>query len=151
LARPLLIGMARMKHRVQLRRFSVLAPIVAIACGLAFMVSTAAAESNGKHDYQVLCASCHGADGTGKGAVLSEANAANLTLLSQKNGGKFPVEEVYRTIDGRELTGSHKRFAMPFWGQYLERQKGESTPESQAEVKHQIMGIVRYLETIQKK
>ena len=111
----------------------------------------AAAESSGQHDYQALCASCHGTNGNGAGATLTEANPPDLTQLSIKNGGKFPFAEVYRSIDGREMKGLHKRFAMPFWGEYLQQQTGKSGAESEAEVKQRIVGIVRYLETIQRK
>ena len=115
------------------------------------LVHSARAQTTGQHDYQELCASCHGADGTGKERILTEANPPDLTQLSSKNGGKFPFAEVYRTIDGREMKGSHKRFAMPFWGEYLQQQTVKSTPESDAAIKHRIVGITRYLETIQKK
>jgi hypothetical protein len=56
-------------------------------------------------------------------------------------------------VDGREMATSHKRFAMPFWGEYLRQQQGrESTPPAtDAAVKQRILDIVRYLETIQRK
>ena len=110
-----------------------------------------AAEGTGQHDYQELCSSCHGADGTGRGRILTEANPPDLTQLSIKNGGKFPFAEVYRSIDGSGMKGLHKRFAMPFWGEYLQQQFGKSGAQSEAEVKQRIVGIVRYLETIQRK
>ena len=53
-------------------------------------------------------------------------------------------------VDGREMMDSHKRFAMPFWGAYLQKQ-GQPTPESDAVVKQRITEIVRYVETLQKK
>ena len=126
------------------------------AAGLTLLVlgpsSSAFCQTSGQHDYETLCASCHGADGTGKGAVLTEANPPDLTELSLKNGGKFPFAHVYRAIDGREMSKSHKRFAMPFWGEYLQQHQGPgSTPASEAAVKERIVGIVRYLETIQRK
>ncbi len=46
---------------------------------------------------------------------------------------------------------SHKRFAMPFWGTYLQNQGHQLTPENDAAVKQRITEIVRYVETIQKK
>jgi len=122
------------------------APILVLAAG-----NCVAAESPGQHDYQELCASCHGTNGSGAGATLTEANPPDLTQLSMKNGGKFPFAEVYRSVDGREMKGLHKRFAMPFWGEYLQQQTGKSGAESEAEVKQRIVGIVRYLETIQRK
>jgi mono/diheme cytochrome c family protein len=112
----------------------------------------ATCQTTGKHDFEHLCASCHGADGTGKGRVLTEANPTDLTVLSAKNGGKFPFAHVYRIINGREMAEAHKRFAMPFWGEYLRQQQGrEPTPATDAAVKRRILGIVHYLETIQRK
>jgi len=112
--------------------------------------TSAFSQSTGKHDFEELCASCHGIDGTGKGRDLTEANPPDLTAISLRNGGKFPFEKVYRIVDGREMTDSHKRFAMPFWGAYL-RKQSKSTPESDTAVKERITEIVRYVETMQKK
>jgi len=114
--------------------------LIALVSALGHMfVANAVAQTTGQHDFQELCASCHGIDGTGTGATLTEANTPNLTLLSVKNGGKFPFAQVYRTIDGRELTASHKRFAMPFWGEYLQHQ-GQPSAQSEAAVKQRILG-----------
>lgn len=60
--------------------------------------------------------------------TLTEVNPPDLTQLSRKNGGQFPFAEVYRTVDGREMRGSHKRFAMPFWGEYLQNHGQEFAP-----------------------
>ena len=84
--------------------------------------------SSGKRDFGELCAQCHGAGGTGEGRTLTEANPPDLTLLSRKNQGKFPFEHVYRVVDGREMTESHSRAAMPFWGQALRKRGKENTP-----------------------
>jgi mono/diheme cytochrome c family protein len=135
------------------RQLPHLALTVAGVCLLMLGAATSAiCQTTGKHDFEQLCASCHAADGTGNGRVLTEANPPDLTQLSLKNGGKFPFAHVYRFVDGREMTESHKRFAMPFWGEYLRQQQGrESTPATDAAVKQRILDIVRYLETIQRK
>jgi mono/diheme cytochrome c family protein len=128
-------------------------PLVAALLGLVILTfsSSAFCQDTGKHDYDALCASCHGVTGTGEGRDLTEANPPDITQLSRKNGGKFPFEEVYRTVDGREMKGSHRRFAMPFWGDYLQKQGHENTPVSNAAVRERITAIVRYVETLQKK
>ena len=112
------------------------------------------AEDTGKRDYQQNCASCHGADGKGGGEavkVIPEMNPPDLTLLSKSNGGVFPTEQVYNSIDGRQNIPSHKRFDMPFWGTTLQRTGQEFTPASDAEVKTRIMAIVNYIKSIQQK
>jgi len=126
-------GMVRMKKWLSrgIRHLNLIALVSVF--GL-IIEGNAVAQTAGQHDFQELCASCHGIDGTGTGATLTEANTPNLTLLSVKNGGKFPFAQVYRTIDGRELTASHKRFAMPFWGEYLQHQ-GQPSAQSEAAVK----------------
>lgn len=110
--------------------------------------TSAVGQSTGKHDFEQLCAPCHGIDGTGKVRDLVEANPPDLTDLSLSNNGKFPFDKVYRIVDGRQMLNSHKRFAMPFWGIYLQKQ---GTHESEAAVKQRITEIVRYVEIIQKK
>lgn len=121
----------------------------ALACLLVILgTATNAVSQSGRHDFEELCAPCHGIDGTGKGRDLTEANPPDLTAISLRNGGKFPFDKVYRIVDGREAAASHKRFAMPFWEAYLLK---HGTPESEAAVKERITEIVRYVETIQKK
>lgn len=129
------------------------AAIGAMACLLVVFGggTSAVSQSTGKHDFEQLCAPCHGTDGTGKGRDLTETNPPDLTDISSRNGGKFPFEKVYRIVDGRGMMDSHKRFAMPFWGTYLQNQGHQLTPENDAAVKQRITEIVRYVETIQKK
>jgi mono/diheme cytochrome c family protein len=128
-------------------------PLIVALVGLVALgfSSSALCQTTGKHDFDTLCASCHGPDGTGEGRDLTEANPPDLTQISQRNGGKFPFEEVAGIVDGREMKGSHKRFAMPFWGEYLQKQGQESTPASNAEVEKRISAIVSYVKTLQKK
>jgi hypothetical protein len=40
----------------------------------------------------------------------------DLTILAKKNGGVFPLDSVYRIIDGREEIASHGNREMPVWG-----------------------------------
>ena len=116
-----------------------------------FLATRAICRTDGKTDFGELCAQCHGASGTGEGRTLTEANPPDLTVLSRQNGGKFPFEHVYRIVDGREMTESHRRAAMPFWGQALQKPGEENTPQSDAEVKARILDMVEYIRSIQKK
>ncbi|MGY4567148.1 mono/diheme cytochrome c family protein [Bradyrhizobium sp. USDA 3256] len=58
----------------------------------------------GKAEFQASCASCHGADGKGKGPVSGQLKLppADLTALARNNNGVFPTNAVYETIDGRK-------------------------------------------------
>jgi len=116
--------------------------------------SMAASVENGKKDFIENCAPCHGADGKGHGEalyVIPKVNPPDLTLLSKENGGVFPSERVYNSIDGRSGIPSHERFDMPFWGTTFQREGQEFTPASEKEVKARIMDIVSYIKTIQQK
>jgi len=127
--------------------------IIAVVGGLLVLATgtTVVCQTTGRQDFEQLCASCHGADGKGKGILSEEANAPDLTQISKRNGGQYPLETVYRIVDGREMTESHKRFAMPFWGKYLQKPGSESAPASDAEVKQRIRDVVRYVKTLQEK
>jgi mono/diheme cytochrome c family protein len=65
---------------------------------------TAAAQAKdaGKAEFQSSCASCHGADGKGKGPVSEQLKVASpdLTILAKKNNGVFPTNAVYETRYG---------------------------------------------------
>ena len=127
---------------------------LAAAMVLAEMGSSALAQPPGKQDYDRYCASCHGADGKGSGKalyVIPGIKPSSLTRLSKKNGGEFPTDEVYRSIDGRAGIPSHKRFDMPFWGVRMQEQGNAFTPESEAAVKRRLSDIVSYIESIQEK
>jgi Cytochrome c len=72
----------------------------------------------GKLEYQASCAACHGADGKGNGPVAAALTTKppDLTTLSKKNNGVFPVGRIYDTIDGRQELKSHGTREMPIWG-----------------------------------
>jgi cbb3-type cytochrome c oxidase subunit III len=72
----------------------------------------------GKTAYLSSCAPCHGADAKGNGflgAVL-KVPPADLTTLTKRNGGVFPLAAVNEIIDGRTLIAAHGTRDMPIWG-----------------------------------
>lgn len=69
--------------------------------------------------FQYRCAVCHGADGRGHGpdAVVLKHRVPDLTLFSQRSGGKFPYERVRGIIEGRQRgLPAHVDREMPIWG-----------------------------------
>ncbi len=72
----------------------------------------------GKLEYQMGCAACHGADGKGIGpvAALFRVPPADLTILAKRNSGIFPFSFVYEVIDGRQVVIAHGTRDMPIWG-----------------------------------
>jgi mono/diheme cytochrome c family protein len=74
---------------------------------------------DGAKIFQHNCAECHGADGRGHGpaATALKQTAPDLTLISQRNGGKFPYRRVKEVIEGkRPLPIAHGDREMPIWG-----------------------------------
>jgi mono/diheme cytochrome c family protein len=69
--------------------------------------------------FRSYCAACHGADGRGHGpaSVALKHAVPDLTLISQRNGGKFPYQRVKGIIEGKEPGPSaHGDREMPTWG-----------------------------------
>src|SRR6201997_5877699 len=69
----------------------------------------------GKVEFQSSCASCHGTDGKGKGPVSEQLKVppADLTLLTKKNNGVFPTNDIYETIYGSKIVAAHGTREMP--------------------------------------
>jgi len=75
---------------------------------------------SGAEDYATYCAVCHGDGGKGAGPMAStlEARPADLTLLSDRNGGTFPTTRVMAKVWG--YTGARANDGiMPNFGPLL--------------------------------
>ena len=104
--------------------------------------------ASGKASYEAYCASCHG-DGHGLGQVVSELNTlpADLTELSLRNDGVFPVEAVFQAIDGRTVIPEHGTREMPIWGNIWSYDDGKPVPREV--VDQRINELVEYIRSIQ--
>jgi mono/diheme cytochrome c family protein len=73
----------------------------------------------GKAEFLSSCASCHGADGKGKGPVseLLKVPPADLTILAKNNNGVFPTNAVFESIYGSKTISAHGTREMPIWGE----------------------------------
>jgi len=118
----------------------------------------------GRAEYLSSCAACHGADGKGNGSIASQLvkQPSDLTILAKQNGGVFPVETVYRIIDGREGVAAHGSRDMPIWGyrfvppsfydQKLQDDFILALPSSPEGVVHtRILAVIDYLNRIQQR
>lgn len=118
----------------------------------------------GKIEYQTNCASCHGAGAKGDGPMSSELKkrSTDLTVLAKKNNGVFPLNSVYRIIDGRDVIASHGTRDMPVWGyrfvpaKHFDLKLSDdylySPPGSPEPVVHaRILAVIDYLNRIQEK
>jgi mono/diheme cytochrome c family protein len=118
----------------------------------------------GQAEYRSSCAPCHGVDGKGDGPVSKalKTRPADLTALAKKNKGVFPVNSVYRTIDGRDPVAGHGSREMPVWGyrfvpltQHNQKSADDyilEPPGSPEAIVHaRILAVIDYLSRIQQK
>ena len=95
------------------------------ACLIALCLSATALSAQdadqGRALYQTHCASCHGADANGQGPLAPALvlQPIDLTALTSRNEGAFPLERVLRRIDGTDPLVSHGS-PMPVYGPYFE-------------------------------
>jgi hypothetical protein len=99
--------------------------------------------------FQAHCAVCHGKDGAGKGPAASALKKAvpDLTQISKRNGGTFPMEKVQHTIAGDVVPSpAHGSREMPIWGPVFSQIEWD-----QDLGRVRIYNLAKYLETLQKK
>jgi mono/diheme cytochrome c family protein len=96
--------------------------LIAAAGGAALAACTpqSGEDVSGRALYTDLCAACHGAGGRGDGPVAAglATPPPDLTLLSQRNGGAFPLVAVMSQIDG--YTRTQAGDPMPDFGSLLD-------------------------------
>jgi len=116
--------------------------------------ATAAEMSYGEAEYLNSCAVCHGLDGKGDGPLGDELvrRPADLTTISQRNGGTFPYARVYAVIDGGFPVPSHGEREMPVWGrQFLEDDAKLYGPAGGAIVtSERIHNLAGYVQSLQR-
>lgn len=110
----------------------------------------------GKREYDASCASCHGVDGKGNGPYgeLLKNSPPDLTTLTKRNGGAFPIARMYETIEGANIP-SHGSRDMPIWGRVYRISAAEYyidvdyNPE--VYVRSRILALIDYLSRIQER
>jgi hypothetical protein len=79
----------------------------------------------------------------------------DLTQLSKKNGGAFPLERAYSVIDGRQEVKGHGQRDMPIWGRDYQIKAGEYYLDvgydPEAYVRGHILALIDYLNRMQAK
>ncbi len=108
--------------------------------------------ADGKTLYDGLCATCHGLGAEGDGPVAEALAVAvpDLTRLSERNNGRFPLARVEKTIYGPEMLEIHGGPQMPLWGPAIEG-VFDDLPHVNREAfaASRIRRISRYLESLQ--
>jgi mono/diheme cytochrome c family protein len=105
--------------------------------------------NSGKEMFNSYCAVCHGKNGKGDGPAASAMKTPpiDLTMLAQKNGGKYPASHVAAVLKGQAVTASHGNQDMPVWGPlFLDISQG-----NQAQVQQRISNLVSYVGSLQAK
>jgi mono/diheme cytochrome c family protein len=103
---------------------------------------------NGQLLFRTYCGACHGKTAQGDGPLAKELKVtpADLTKMSEKNGGTFPFEMVMKTIDhGRSVRG-HGTEDMPAWGAAF-----KTTAESADDADRMMRELAHYLWSLQPK
>jgi hypothetical protein len=108
----------------------------------------------GSETFKEKCASCHGEDAKGMNAadIGLDINPPDLSMISKRNNGQFPVSRMYAIIDGREVVKDHGTRAMPTWGSLFLTDtiwEGCSQVDEQI-VRGRILELILYLDSIQK-
>ena len=105
------------------------------------------AVAKGRISYNRYCRSCHGEWGKGDGAVAKvlKVPPADLTRVAQRNGGEFPFDDVFKTIDGRKGVQGHGLRDMPIWGNVF--QESEETTDEQ--VIEKVAQLAYFVKSIQ--
>ena len=99
--------------------------------------------------FRSYCSSCHGMDAKGGGPMTPSLKVmpSDLTKISARNGGMFPMARVERIISGEEQPATgHGSSAMPVWGPIFSQ---VTTDVDLGRVR--INNLARYLNSIQQK
>jgi mono/diheme cytochrome c family protein len=125
---------------MMLRILPVGALILAAACTPEHSVS-------GRQAYEEDCAACHGMDAKGGGSFGQQLITVppDLTGLSARNGGVFPLDYVMSTIDGLHRDAGFSA-AMPEFGA---GDMGETVMVGSTPVPARLLALAGYLESLQ--
>lgn len=135
-------------------RFSL--TLLLLAFGIQLTGSAAAQDPRiGESEYRLHCAACHGLTGLGDGPIgqFLKTPAPNLAMISNRNGGAFPIQKIYSIIDGSNVVAAHGTRDMPLWGDRYRTETKPQTPDqasvAQDQAQLRILSLVYYLGTLQ--
>ncbi len=129
------------------------ASLLALILMAAPAVAQEADPANGFELFRSNCATCHGLEAVGDGPMTLILTIAppDLTGLSAANDGVFPLADVVRQIDGRDVILAHGG-AMPIYGFILEDESGvvDDPDGNPVFTKQSVIDIAAWLERIQR-
>lgn len=139
--------------------------IFAVSIGVGFVASAQpptrtpprANLAAGKEIFHQNCSVCHGVDAKGynskgSGSMYDPESPdesrrvppGDLTVLSEHNGGKFPVDRVRDSVYSKDLIRAHGTPEMPAWGHAFDSLK--SNPKR---LEQRLRDLTAYIESIQ--
>jgi mono/diheme cytochrome c family protein len=136
---------------------NLLGAIVMAFAGTTTTVALAADKVDiGKREYESNCIACHGKDLKGGAYVdFLKVTPPDLSQLSRKNGGVFPFDRVYGSIDGRQDVKGHGSRDMPIWGKDYQVKAAEyyvdMNYDPEAFIRTRIFALIDYLNRMQAK
>ena len=104
--------------------------------------------AEGKDDYDVHCAACHGDAGKGDGTMarLLVKPPTDLTRIAAANDGRFPFWRIFEIVAGGSGIAGHDTFQMPhFWGRF----RSDDYRLGYREAHIRVLQLTHYLESIQ--
>ena len=103
--------------------------------------------TSGAQMYKDYCAACHGAKGMGDGPAVKFLKAAppDLSLLAQRNGGRFSAAYVSQVLRSGTNPQSHRRSEMPLWWSKFR----DLDTKNIAELR--IQNLITFIESLQRK
>ena len=103
----------------------------------------------GPNLFKAYCAVCHGATAKGDGPMAKSLKTppSDLTRISSRNSGMFPLAKIRRIIAGEEpLPAGHGSREMPVWGPIFSQVAWD-----QDLGRVRVDNLARYLESLQAK
>jgi len=144
-----------MRKTIRSGALAILSGTWLLAAGLLPATCFAQDMSLGQQYYKNFCAACHGIRGRGDGimAQVLTRKPADLSALERNNGGKFPMEKVVATIDGRFMVPGHGERMMPIWGDVFRQENKPATAPNGVELSAQdrILALAYYIRSLQQR
>jgi mono/diheme cytochrome c family protein len=105
-----------------------------------------------REEFVRACASCHGVDGRGAGPVAAALRTppADLTVLAERAGGRFPRARVIGVLTGDLAVTAHGSREMPVWSERFAPSDFAATAAAAIYARRWLETIASYLDSIQR-
>jgi mono/diheme cytochrome c family protein len=132
------------------------APLIALTLMSGVAYAQAIKGNLGQREFQANCANCHGMNGKGGGPYVEflQKSPSDLTQLAKRNGGVFPINRIFETIEGANVP-SHGSRDMPIWGSIYRTKAaeyfGEVDYNPESYVRARILALIEYIDSLQQR